>query len=342
MPPLVSILIPAYNAERWIGDTIRSAIAQDWPRTEVIIVDDGSRDSTLAVAKRFESIAVKVVSQENRGASAARNKALSFAQGDYIQWLDADDLLSPEKISRQMRRSESKYDDLALYTSTWGRFYIHPENAQFCKDALWCDLQPVEWLITKFEAGAWMNPASWLVSRKLGELAGPWNESLSFDDDGEYVCRLVANSVGVHFVAEARCFYRTGNAGSLSSLQSDRALDSFSLSTRLCIRHLRQLEDSDRTRDACLRLLQGSLHYFYASRPDIVKAAEVLANDLGGILTPPAVSRGFRAISSVTGWKLAMKIKRGVFKIELFCRKGWEGLLHSMFKLGFGATTRRK
>ena len=65
MPALVSILIPAYNAEKWIGQTIRSALAQTWPRTEIIVLDDGSTDGTLAVARQFESPPVKVFAQTN-------------------------------------------------------------------------------------------------------------------------------------------------------------------------------------------------------------------------------------------------------------------------------------
>ena len=102
MKPLVSILIPAYNAEEWIADTIQSAIAQTWPRKEIIVVDDGSRDRTAEVARRFASKEVAVVSTENQGAAAARNHALQLSQGDYIQWLDADDLLAPDKIERQL------------------------------------------------------------------------------------------------------------------------------------------------------------------------------------------------------------------------------------------------
>jgi len=109
MKQLVSILIPAYNAEAWIADTIRSAIAQTWPRKEIIVVDDGSTDQTLAVARRFASKEIAVIVEgnsryhpKNQGASAARNHALSLSQGDYIQWLDADDLLSPDKIASQI------------------------------------------------------------------------------------------------------------------------------------------------------------------------------------------------------------------------------------------------
>src|SRR3990170_4942215 len=90
--PLVSVLIPAYNSERWIAETLSSAVAQTWPNKEVI-VDDGSKDRTLEIARTFSSRGVKVVMQANTGAPGARNHALRLAQGDYIQWLDADDVL---------------------------------------------------------------------------------------------------------------------------------------------------------------------------------------------------------------------------------------------------------
>ncbi|MCX5706401.1 MAG: glycosyltransferase family A protein [Candidatus Omnitrophica bacterium] len=72
--PLVSILIPAYDAEKWIAESIQSALIQTWPNKEIIIVDDGSRDRTLEVAKKFESSIVKIISQENRIEASLRPK----------------------------------------------------------------------------------------------------------------------------------------------------------------------------------------------------------------------------------------------------------------------------
>ena len=120
MRPFVSILIPAYNAERWIADTMESAIAQTWPRKEIIVVDDGSTDGTRAVAQQFESNEVQVVTQPNQGAAAARNKAFSLSRGDYIQWLDADDLLSPEKVAHQMQRAEQTKDGTDAFFFSMG------------------------------------------------------------------------------------------------------------------------------------------------------------------------------------------------------------------------------
>src|SRR4030095_524507 len=117
MTPLVSILIPAYNAERWIANTIQSALAQTWPRKEIIVVDDGSTDQTLQVARQFASKTISIVTQENKGASAARNRACELCQGDYIQWLDADDLLSPDKVAKQMAAAQECQDTRRLLSS---------------------------------------------------------------------------------------------------------------------------------------------------------------------------------------------------------------------------------
>src|SRR5262245_49309566 len=140
MTPLISILIPAYNAEPWIGDTIRSALAQTWPRKEIVVVDDGSTDQTLQVARRFASRDVFVVTQENKGASAARNKAFQLCHGDYIQWLDADDLLSLDKVTTQLAVAQECQDKRRLLSSGWGYFMYRPSRAQFLPTPLWCDL----------------------------------------------------------------------------------------------------------------------------------------------------------------------------------------------------------
>lgn len=99
MKPLVSILIACYNSEKWLAETLDSALAQTWKDLEIIIVDDGSTDNSLSVAKSFESSTVKVIYQKNKGQSAAENKALQEAQGDFIQYLDADDFYPLIKLN---------------------------------------------------------------------------------------------------------------------------------------------------------------------------------------------------------------------------------------------------
>ena len=98
---LVSILIPCFNAERWVAQTIESALSQTWLEKEVILVDDGSKDASLAIIKTFGD-RIRWVSGPNRGSNVARNRLLELAHGDWLQYLDADDYLLPEKIARQM------------------------------------------------------------------------------------------------------------------------------------------------------------------------------------------------------------------------------------------------
>lgn len=101
MGPLVSIVIPCFNAERWIRDAISSALAQTYPRKEVIVIDDGSTDGSLDVIESFGD-SIRVKTGPNRGGSAARNLGMKIALGQFIQFLDADDILYPRKLEKQV------------------------------------------------------------------------------------------------------------------------------------------------------------------------------------------------------------------------------------------------
>lgn len=325
MSNLVSVLIPAYNSARWLGECVRSALDQTWPRKEIIIVDDGSSDATLEVARSFESATVKVVTQTNTGAPGARNNALSLAQGDYIQWLDADDVLHPRKLEMQLRGAEDGRRSLTLLTSAWGKFFFRTGKASFERDALWRDLVPLDWIMTRFNDNVWMNPAVWLVSRRLTELAGPWDARLasSGDDDGEYVCRVAAASNSVKFVEDARCFYRIGTVGSLNwnMETNDKSLNSLLLSLQLATQTLLSMEDSERTRRAAVRHLRTFSSYFYASGGDYVQRLGQMAAELGGTIEPPAVSWKYRPVEKALGPKVTKNVIRNWRAAKLVARR---------------------
>ncbi len=105
-PPLVSIIIPAYNAAATLGETLASARAQTWPSLEIIVVDDGSRDQTAEIAAKHAARdpRVTLIRKKNGGVSAARNDAIARSRGAFIAPLDSDDIWHPEKLVRQMRR----------------------------------------------------------------------------------------------------------------------------------------------------------------------------------------------------------------------------------------------
>src|SRR6202167_2004706 len=267
---LVSILIPAYNSEEWIATTIRSALAQTWPRKEIIVVDDGSRDLTAATARRFASKEVKVVSTENQGSAAARNHALQLSQGDYIQWLDADDLLSTGKIESHLAALRGVENKRILLSSSWAFFNYRTERALFVESSLWHDLSPAEWLLRKLSENLHMQTSTWLTSRELAEAAGPWDTRLLSDDDGEYFCRVLLASEGTRFAPGTGVLYRITPSSRLSHIgSSDKKKDALMVAMKLHVRYLRSLEESDRVRRACLTYLQNWHHHFYPERPDI-------------------------------------------------------------------------
>jgi glycosyltransferase involved in cell wall biosynthesis len=308
MKPLVSILIPAFNAEAWIAETIKSASAQTWARREIIVVDDGSTDQTLQIARRFASKEVVVVGQENQGAAAARNHAFSLSQGDYIQWLDADDLLSPDKLASQLTAAEECQSARTLLSSPWGYFTHQPDSAQFTPTSLWHDLSPLEWLLRKLSENVHMQTATWLVSRALAEAAGPWDPRLKHDDDGEYFCRVILRSDGIRFVPEGRVFYRLSPASRVSYIgDSDTKKEAMLLSMKLHVEYIRSLEESDRVRAACLAYLQNWLLSFYPERPDIVEELEKLAEGLGGHLEAPRLRRKYALLKLLFGYRLAKR-----------------------------------
>jgi glycosyltransferase involved in cell wall biosynthesis len=328
MTPLVSILIPAYNAERWIGDTIRSALAQTWPRKEIIIVDDGSGDRTLTVAQLFASNDVAVVTQKNQGAAAARNRALALSQGDYIQWLDADDLLTPQKIAKQMAAADHYGSERTLFSAAWGQFYYRIGKASFVPTSLWCDLSPVEWLIRKLGQNLHMPPATWLVSRELTDAAGPWDVRLSLDDDGEYFCRVILASDAIRFVPDAKVFYRVSGFGSLSSIdESEKKLVSQFLSMQLHVGYVRSLEDTEQVRAACLNYLQSRFFRFYPERVAFVEQLQQLAAILGGRLEFPQLSWKYSWMQKVFGWKAAKRARQYYNRCKSAAIRFWDKIL---------------
>ncbi len=303
---LVSILIPAHNAAPWIAETLRSALDQTWKNTEIIVVDDGSTDETLTIAKSFESPRLKVVTQPCSGAAASRNAACDLSQGDYIQWLDADDLLGPDKVERQMEVAICLGDKRVLLSSGWAAFSRRPSVAQFCQTALWCDQSPADWLVNKLGGNLHMQTATWLTSRELATAGGRWNAKMLSDDDGEYYCRVLAASKEVKFVPEAKVYYRTTDRGRLSLIgSSDKKKDAMLASMQVHIATLRAMEESERVRRACLQYLQNWLPAFYPERPDIVDTMKELAGELGGGLAAPRLSWKYSWIQKLLGWKAA-------------------------------------
>jgi hypothetical protein len=172
-----------------------------------------------------------------------------------------------------------------------------------------------------------MNPSSWLVSRKLTAAIGPWHEGLVRDNDGEYVCRLVAASEQVKFIPQAISYYRICNLNSLSYSLSDKVCESIVQSLELSFRQLLSLENSERSRAACLNFMHLFVPIFYPERKHLLGRLEALAYELGGKLIAPKVNWKYAIPKKLLGWKTTKKVMRGCARTKFRLGMRVDGLL---------------
>jgi glycosyltransferase involved in cell wall biosynthesis len=306
--PLVSVLLGCYNAAPWLELTIASVRAQTWKNHEIILVDDGSTDETLAIATRLAGPDLKILQQPNGGQSCAFNHAIRHLQGDFVEFLDADDLLDSHKFEEQLSRL-AELPSGWIASGAWARFHRDIAEAVFIPEAVWCDLSPIEWNIASWSGGGMMHGSAWLAPRAVVEAAGPWNEQLTLINDFEFYTRLTLASQGVAFCPKARTYYRSGIAGSVSQRTSRRAWESAFLSTELGTRNLLAREDSPRTRRAAAINWQRLVYSAYPYAPDLVAAGERHVRDLGGCDLALGGGAAFQVFRRVLGWKAAKRVQ---------------------------------
>jgi hypothetical protein len=208
-----------------------------------------------------------------------------------------------------MRQVQSIGDERFLISGNFGSFYFCPDRARMITGPLGRDLSPLDYFFTKFEQDEWMHTTCWLVSRELTEKAGPWLDLRSPDDDGEYFCRVVAASAGIIFVPTAKSYWRIGNKASFSYSREDSvaSLRAMLESSRRCIAQFRALEDSDRSRQACVTFLRNRLIYYYPQHREMLNEIYALAEELGGALSIPPLLPQYEIVRALFGWKVAKR-----------------------------------
>ena len=135
--PLVSVIVPVFNGERYIGATLDSALTQTYPAIEVIVVDDGSSDGTRRIveSRAAHDPRIRLLVQANAGVAAARNHGIAASRGEFIAPLDADDLWEPRKIERQVRRMNEAGEKTGLVYTWW--LWIDPEGTVLDSSPRW-------------------------------------------------------------------------------------------------------------------------------------------------------------------------------------------------------------
>lgn len=225
--PLVSIIIPTYNSKIYLKEAVASALNQSYAATEIIVVDDGSTDGTRDLFPEFEAQRVRCYFIANGGASHARNFGLGKANGAYIQFLDADDLLAPSKLEQQLELMENEQADLCY--SPWLNFKNDINNAQRNFKYAHIDHSKIRTgkeLLISFGMDNWtILTMSWLVKKELIEKAGYWNPAKCPNDDGEYFSRVLFWAEQVVCCNAVLAYYRKTSNDSLSKLNSEAKIE---------------------------------------------------------------------------------------------------------------------
>ncbi|MEQ9219048.1 MAG: glycosyltransferase family 2 protein [Cyclobacteriaceae bacterium] len=310
----VSVIIPVYNAAEFLAETLDSVLSQTYKNLEIICVNDGSTDRSLSVLKKYQD-KIRIIDQENQGQCIAANKGLQAASGDYIRFLDADDLMNKEHISLQVGRLKGKSD--ALASCEWGRFYDgNSESATFNPEPVWKDLKSKEWITEALKQENEMMPGwLWLIPRPLLDKAGGWDERLSLNNDFEFSMRLLLHANEVIFTPGARIYYRSGLANNLAASASENAFRAAILSTELGFEHLEKIKKSEEVRQLYANRLQKWVYRMYPHYPDLVKETEEKIRQLGGSSNRIEGGRVFQLLSGLAGWKLTKRFQLISYKM---------------------------
>lgn len=197
---------------------MQSVLAQTHQPLEVILVDDGSSDNSYAVATQYASDHVRVLQQKNAGAAVARNTGLAIAKGDFIQFLDAGDVLSEEKIEAQVRALQEQAGKVAVCrykqftTDEELKNGFYPDQSSF----IYSSDDPQDFLINLWGGRGHMNfiqTNCWLVPRQVIEKAGGWRAYRCPDDDGEFFARVLLACEGIVYVPDVYNYYHITPGG---------------------------------------------------------------------------------------------------------------------------------
>ncbi len=324
--PTVSVIIPAFNAEVFIAETLDSVVGQSYPSLEVFVVDDGSSDNTVAIARTYEERGVMVFVQENCGACRARNIGLSKSTGKYIQFLDADDVLSEDKIEKQVAVLEQSPGYLGVSPTV---HFMHGEEYRKMaprEESFWIHDtdDPVEFLVRLYGGYGerWMvQTSAWLTPKSITDQIGPWNEKLLLDQDGEYFARAVLASKGIRTTGGIN-YYRRFVLGGNISAKADKIenLQSALLALNLKAEYLGRYTRSDQYLQAMSTLYMEIAINAYPRFPELARICEAEVKKTGKKPDIPVLGGKLIEFTRyLLGWKAARFLR---IKMHKVLRKG--------------------
>ena len=307
---MISVLIPAHNAEPYIGAALDSLLSQQC-ELEIVICDDGSTDSTREVAFAYAKVdsRIRILSQPNTGAAAARNRAFKQSKGDWIIFFDADDFLAPGSLAAMMEIAAKHPGDGVF--APWTKFLGSPDGAIPGNPLIKGDFPGARWLELAFQLDEPTYPGRFLLPRGVIESVGGWDERLRFQDDMEFYARVIARIPVMRYCPTALFCYRQGVVGSISNTYDKRSAGSCMLATDLAATHLLAANGGRGARRASVRQLMLVAHATYLSEPNISREAERRAKEISVSRFDRPWLRGGparRMLQFLFGWKTALRL----------------------------------
>jgi glycosyltransferase involved in cell wall biosynthesis len=327
MKPQISVIMPVYNAEKYVGAAIKSVLGQTFGDFELIIINDGSTDYSEATIVSFKDKRIVYLKQSNQGQVIASNNGIKMAQGDYIKFLDADDLMNPKHLELQYKALEGSRSQLS--SCQWAVFYDNHLNIRFKKEHTNKDYRnSINWFYDAhhYDSGmlsAWL----WLIPRDVLDKAGYWNETLSLNNDFDFSVRLLIASKGVKYVDGAKLYYRTGSQNSLTHTKSRKSYESALLSTELAMGLILEVENSDRMKTLFADRFQSWIYQIYPQYPDITNRMNNNVASLGGSNIKPHGGKVFRVLNTLLPWKMVMRLQLLMHKTI------WKPILNWKYKM---------
>jgi glycosyltransferase involved in cell wall biosynthesis len=323
----ISIVIPTYKSAEWVEATLESIVRQTFPldRLEIIVVDDASPDDSAAVAERFlskQSVESRVVRHEkNRGAPANRNSGWKLASGDWIQLLDADDILAPHKLALQASVAESAPEDVAVVYSNWQYFENVDGNWQPTGElhAPFIDDDPIVSILNELDYG-YVGPT--IIRRAFLEKVGGFEEKPNIGEDCDLMLRMgMAGGTFRQARSETAAFLYRQWPNSLwrNYIKNKVAMRNTLLTFRRVEEFLRMRapngELSGRAKEGLMIRYSRWAEFFAEHDPATCTELEGWLTGLG-IPRPRGLGQGLELLSALVGFQNAIKARTTYRKLR--------------------------
>ena len=305
--PKISIIIPLHNAEAYILETLQSCLNQSYLNIEVIVVENGSTDNSFEIVETFASEKVKLYKIGKASAPIARNFGLTKTTGEYIQYLDADDILHKDKIRLQMELLQP-LDKNSIVSGQWYKFENNIEEAVVKPQKVWKDYdKPLQWLVDSWSGGGMMQTGCWLAHKSLIEAAGTWNEELQQNpnDDGEFFCRVLLNASKIRYVEESKVYYRIPSSTNVSENRSKVAVSSLLGSFYSYQKEILKINDSRMVRIALAYNYSRFIYEFYPHYKELIEQAQAQIKTFE-LINPIVGGKKFKKLARFIGFNNAL------------------------------------